>query len=73
MEKKEHYRELRMYGDERIAEPLRYGEKVKGRRKTESRFMAGMLTGALLMLVMLFFAPWLVIEILAGCFSQMLE
>ena len=51
MEKKEHYRELRMYGDERIAEPLRYRDKVKGRRKTESRFMAGMLTGALLMLV----------------------
>ncbi|MBN6421800.1 hypothetical protein [Escherichia coli] len=50
MEKKEHYRELRMYGDERIAEPLRYRDKVKGRRKTESRFMAGMLTGALLML-----------------------
>ncbi|EFD9231876.1 hypothetical protein [Escherichia coli] len=73
MEKKDHYRELRMYGDERIAEPLRYREKVKGRCKTESRFMAGMLTGALLMLVMLFFAPWLVIEILAGCFSQMLE
>lgn len=73
MEKKEHYRELRMYGDERIAEPLRYRDKVKGRRKTESRFMAGMLTGALLMLVMLFFAPWLVIETLDGCFSQMLE
>ncbi|HBC5730375.1 TPA: hypothetical protein KEV31_004377 [Escherichia coli] len=73
MEKKEHYRELRMYGDERIAEPLRYREKVKGRRKTKSWFMAGMLTGALLMLVMLFFAPWLVIETLAGCFSQMLE
>ncbi|WP_089644511.1 hypothetical protein [Escherichia coli] len=73
MEKKEHYRELRMYGDERIAGPLRYREKVKGRRKTESRFMAGMLTGALLMLVMLFFAPGLVIEILTGCFSQMLE
>lgn len=50
MEKKEHYRELRMCGDERIAEPLRYREKVKRRRKTESRFMAGMLTGALLML-----------------------
>ncbi|ENB8499839.1 hypothetical protein ABIX24_004046 [Escherichia albertii] len=73
MEKKEHYRELRMYGDERIAEPLRYRDKVKGKRKTESRFMAGMLTGALLMLVMLFFAPWLAIETLAGCFSQMLE
>ena len=62
MEKKEHYRELRMYGDERIAEPLRYREKVKRRRKTESRFMAGM-----------FVAPWLVIETLAGCLSQVLE
>ncbi|HAV8660391.1 TPA: hypothetical protein JLD44_004185 [Escherichia coli] len=73
MEKKEHYCELRMYGDERIAEPLRYREKVKRRRKTESRFMVGMLTGALLMLVTLFVAPWLVIETLAGCLSQVLE
>ena len=73
MEKKKHYCGPRMYGDERIAEPLRYREKVKRRRKTESRFMAGMLTGALLMLVMLFVAPWLVIETLAGCLSQVLE
>ncbi len=35
--------------------------------------MAGMLTGALLMLVTLFVAPWLVIETLAGCLSQVLE
>ncbi|EJH1737870.1 hypothetical protein NCT62_004678 [Escherichia coli] len=73
MEKKEHYREPRMYGDERIAELLRYREKVKGRYKAESRLMAGMLTGALLMLVMLFVAPWLVIETLAGCLSLVLE